>query len=53
MLSRILNRATERGIVKGIKVGKDSVEVSHLQLADGTILFFEHDNRSTNSYLVV
>lgn len=34
MLSRILTRATERGLIQRLEIGKDVIEVSHLQLAD-------------------
>lgn len=48
-----MNRATEKGLMKGIKVGKENVEVSHLQFADYVILFFEHYNRSILDELIL
>ena len=40
-LSRLIKRATEIGFVKGCKVGRDNLMISHLQFADDTIFFVE------------
>lgn len=38
-LSKLLDRATRRGIIEGLEVGKHKVVLSHLQFVDDTILF--------------
>lgn len=43
-LSYILNKAKQVNLIRGIKVGKDNIEFSHLQLADDTLLFIPQDS---------
>lgn len=40
-LNVMIKEATRIGAFKGIKVGRDEVELSHLQYADDTIIFGE------------
>lgn len=48
ILRRILSKATERNLVKCLKVGIENLEVSHLQFVDETI-FLENDNNSISN----
>ena len=43
VLSRMLARGVETGVVKGLEVGNEGLEISHLQFADDTILFLSED----------
>ena len=52
-LSRLMERATEKGFVKGCRVGRDNVMVSHLQFADDTIFFVESNGSSFRNLLTV
>lgn len=45
-LGRIIDRAREVSLVKGLEVGKDKVEITHLQFADDTILFLRADEEN-------
>ena len=38
VLNRLLNRAFEKGLIEGIKVGSDDVWLSHFQFANNMIL---------------
>lgn len=40
-LSRLFGKAEELKLICGFNVGRDVVEVSHLQLVDDTLLFYE------------
>ena len=52
-LSRLMERAMEVGFVKGCKVGKDNIMISHLQFADDTIFFVDSDGSSFNNLLTL
>ena len=52
-LSRLMERATEVGFVKGCRVGRDNVMVSHLQFADATLFFMELDESYFKNLLIV
>ena len=39
VLSRLVVRAEEKGLIKGFRVGRNRTKVSHLQFADDTLLF--------------
>ena len=39
VLNKLLEKAKEGGFVKSLKVGKNMIELSHLQFTDDTILF--------------
>ena len=41
VLARLIDKAKECNVVWGFVVGRDRVEVSHLQFADDTLLFME------------
>ena len=32
-------KAKEIGLIKGVKIGKENIEISHLQFADDTLIF--------------
>ncbi|XP_058203040.1 uncharacterized protein LOC131317509 [Rhododendron vialii] len=42
-LNILLERAREKNIIKGVKLGSNGVTISHLQFADDTILFCNND----------
>ena len=52
-LSRLMERASRIRYVKGWRVGKDKVMVSHLQFADDTIFFLEPEGSSFKNLLTV
>ena len=52
-LSRLMEKATESGFVKGWQVGRDNVLLSHLQFADDTLFFLEHEGSSFKNLLTV
>ena len=52
-LSRLMERASEIGYVKGWRVGRDKVTVSHLQFADDTIFFLKPKRSSFKNLLSV
>ena len=39
VLNIMISKAKEGGLVEGLLVGKDKVELTHLQFTDDTILF--------------
>ena len=51
--SRLVERATEVGFVKGCKVGRDNVMISHLQFADDTLFFVELEESSFRNLLLL
>lgn len=44
-VEQILLRGAESGAIIGFAVGKDRVEMFHLQFADDTIVFVLHEHR--------
>lgn len=40
-LGRLLTRGVERGVIEGLRVGKENVRISHLQYADNAIFFYQ------------
>ena len=48
-----MERATDLGFVKGCRVERDNVLVSHLQFADDTIFFIESEGSSFRNLLIV
>ena len=44
VLNRLINKAIEVGLVEDIHVGLNAVGISHLQLADDTLLFTPTEN---------
>lgn len=49
----MLNRALERGKMRGLGVEKDRMKVSHLQYADDLMLFLQHDNKAIRNALTL
>lgn len=49
-LSYVINQAKVHNLVKGFKVGKDNIELSHLQLAYATLLFVPQDTEVLLNY---
>ena len=43
VLSLLISRVVESGLIKGVIVGSEGIVVSHLQFADDTILFLDND----------
>ena len=44
VFSRLIDKAKVCNVIRGFSVGRDKVEVSHLQFADDTLLFMEADS---------
>jgi len=44
VLSRMLQKASSLGLIRGLSVGKQNVYVSHLQFADDTLIFSEAED---------
>ena len=52
-LSRLMEKATETGFVKGCQVGRENVLISHLQFANDTLFFLEQGGSSFRNLLTV
>ena len=52
-LSRLMEKATESGFVKGWEVGREKVLISHLQFADDSLFFLEQGGSFKNLLMVV
>ncbi|XP_071700548.1 uncharacterized protein [Rutidosis leptorrhynchoides] len=50
-LNILTKKAVERGMYKGVEVGKDKVVISHLQYADDTIFFGEWSRRNARNLM--
>ncbi|XP_071713621.1 uncharacterized protein [Rutidosis leptorrhynchoides] len=50
-LNILTKMAVERGMYKGVEVGKDKVVISHLQYADDTIFFGEWSRRNARNLM--
>jgi hypothetical protein len=46
VLSRLLERAKECSLIEGLSVGRENVEITHLQFADDTIFFLKDDDQN-------
>ena len=46
VLSRLTEKAKECGIIEGLAVGRENVEITHLQFADDTIFFLKDDEQN-------
>ena len=53
VLGRLIDKATQCRAIRGFTVGKDKVEVSHLQFADDTLLFMEANCNYFLNYLTI
>lgn len=40
-MSKLLEKANEESVIKGLEVGKNKMVISHLHFADDTIFFFK------------
>jgi len=45
VLNKMLQRAISSGMLKGIQVGRDGLQISHLQFADDTLVFCEAEEQ--------
>lgn len=52
VLHMVIVKAKSLGIIKGIQIG-DSMDITHLQFADDTILFLEDDWHSIKGIKIV
>ena len=52
-LGRLIDKATQCRVIRSFIVGKDEVEVSHLQFADDTLLFMEANRDFFLNYLAI
>ena len=52
-LGRIIDKATQCRTIRSFVLGRDEVEVSHLQFADDTLLFMEANNHFFFNYLAI
>ena len=46
VMGRLMDKAKERNVFRGFVVGRDRVEISHLQFADDTLFFMEADHNN-------
>ena len=53
VLGRLIDKAIQCKAIRGFIVGKDKVEVSHLQFADDTLLFLEANRNYFLNYLTI
>ena len=53
VLSRLMEKAQENDLIKGLCIGQEKVEISHLQFADDTIFFLTEDEEVWNNLLQV
>ncbi|XP_009335445.1 uncharacterized protein LOC103928158 [Pyrus x bretschneideri] len=53
VLSRLMEKAHENHLIKGLGIGQERVEISHLQFADDTIFFLAEDEDVWNNLLEV
>ncbi|KAM0963163.1 hypothetical protein ACFX2A_022668 [Malus domestica] len=51
VLSRLMEKAQENHLIKGLCIGQEKVEISHLQFADDTIFFLAEDEGGWNNLL--
>ncbi|KAL6124775.1 hypothetical protein ACLB2K_077285 [Fragaria x ananassa] len=49
VLNRLMERAREFNLIEGLVVGREEVEITHLQFADDTIFFLKDDDQSWNN----
>ena len=48
-LSRLMETGTKARFIKGCRVGKDNIMISHLQFADDTVFFIDSEGPSFNN----
>lgn len=49
-LNYIILEAKTKGLIKGLEIGKDNIELTHLQFADDTIIFLPGDSEVVLNY---
>ena len=49
VLNRMMHKATNLGLIRGLSVGKDKIQLSHLQFTDDTLVFCEAEEQYLNS----
>lgn len=42
-LTYIIRKAHQNSLVEGLKIGRDTIEITHLQFADDTLIFLPHN----------
>lgn len=52
-LNAMIKEAKQSGLFRGVQVGMDRVEVSHLQYADDSIFFGEWDRRNIGNLMII
>ncbi|GJV76117.1 reverse transcriptase domain, reverse transcriptase zinc-binding domain protein [Tanacetum coccineum] len=52
-LNAIVSEAVEKGVFKGVKIGRNNVVVSHLQYADDTIFFGEWNKENAKVLMCI
>ena len=53
VLGRLIDKAKESNVLRGFIVGRDKVEVSHLQFTDDTLVFMEADRTYFSNFLKI
>lgn len=53
ILTRMLSRAAEWNLVKGLKMGMENLEIYHLLLVENMILFLKKDSKSMSNALAI
>ncbi|KAM2348663.1 hypothetical protein ACFX1X_012268 [Malus domestica] len=53
VLSRLMEKAQETDLIKGLCIGQEKMEISHLQFADDTIFFLTEDEEVWNNLIQV
>lgn len=53
VLSRMVTKACDKGVVKGFEVGNKKVKLSHLQFADDSIFFLEKNDQNLDNLLEI
>lgn len=49
-LSYVIKTSQSKGLVRGVEVGKDRVELYHLQITDDTLIFLSEDDGIATNY---
>ncbi|PRQ44942.1 putative RNA-directed DNA polymerase [Rosa chinensis] len=53
VLDRLMERARDCRLIEGLVVGREEVEITHLQFADDTIFFLKDDDQNWNNLNMV